>query len=180
MNDPLSEKWAAVKEARDRADKAEMRLKDLEWCLKRITEDLKKIGIEVSWTDGGGAAAPSGWHRNPYIQSMSWAQMKEAMENALVEAQRSASETYKVVVGERDIAENKVVALERELIEMVGAAATQQRKRWDAEVTLGVIRDAWKDLKEEHTGFDMCFPGEEDEGCKAPACLIEQALKEDK
>lgn len=126
--DQLSEKWAAVKEARERAEKAEALLRDKEWCIERITKDLKKIGIEVSWTDGGGAAAPSGWHRNPYINSMSWAQMKEAMENALVEAQRSASETYRIVVGERDIAENKVVALEKELMEMAAKLALKEDK----------------------------------------------------
>ncbi len=116
--DQLSEKWAAVKEARDRADQAEKLLKNKEWCIERITKDLKRIGIEVQWTDGGGGDAPGGWHRNPYINAFSWMEMKHHMENALVEAQRMAQETYKVVVGERDIAENKVVALEKELMEM--------------------------------------------------------------
>ena len=126
--DQLSEKWAAVKEARERAEKAESLVKDQQWVISRITKELKDIGIELQWSDGGGSAAPSGWHRNPYINALSYLDMKAHMENALVEAQRSASETYKIVVGERDIAEHKVVALEKELMEMAERQALKEDK----------------------------------------------------
>jgi hypothetical protein len=53
-----------LEEARTRAD---TRLVEKEWVIKRIDEELMREGISLQWTDGGGSACPSGWHRNPYL-----------------------------------------------------------------------------------------------------------------
>jgi hypothetical protein len=40
------------------------------WLISRIDEELKREGLpSLSWTDGGGSACPTGWHRNPYLNS---------------------------------------------------------------------------------------------------------------
>jgi hypothetical protein len=40
---------------------------DLEWQISRIEEEIKRTGMTLQWTDGGGSKAPSGWARNPYL-----------------------------------------------------------------------------------------------------------------
>lgn len=57
---------AELKKAQERIEVLKV---EKQWIIDRITAELKTEGIELQWTDGGGAACPSGWHRNPYINS---------------------------------------------------------------------------------------------------------------
>jgi uncharacterized protein YecT (DUF1311 family) len=53
------------------------------WLVERIDEELRREGLPaLSWTDGGGSACPTGWHRNPYLNSGRVAVLEAALAKA--------------------------------------------------------------------------------------------------
>jgi hypothetical protein len=56
-------------ESKLEASKKEAALTE-DWLVSRIDEELVRAGLSaLQWTDGGGSKCPTGWHRNPYINS---------------------------------------------------------------------------------------------------------------
>lgn len=65
-----AERDAAVQravKAEARVDAAEKQVDRKKWIIGRIEEELVRMGTPLNWADGGGSAAPHGWHRNPYL-----------------------------------------------------------------------------------------------------------------
>jgi hypothetical protein len=60
------------------------------WLISRIDEELKREGLPaLSWTDGGGASCPTGWHRNPYLNSGKVEKLTTALNELLGFAERN-------------------------------------------------------------------------------------------
>lgn len=69
------------------------------WLVERIDEELKREGLPaLSWTDGGGSACPTGWHRNPYLNSGRVA----ALEAALAKAEQERDFIKATMAGQPD------------------------------------------------------------------------------
>jgi hypothetical protein len=113
----LRQMEAAVRRERDEArSNAETLKAQKQWVIDRIEAECRRAGFELQWTDGGGAACPGGWHRNPYLNLGDvHAELAEAR-NEVARVTQAATVSYEVAESERKELEAQVEALREALI----------------------------------------------------------------
>jgi hypothetical protein len=127
---------AKVTAERDEAvERAKSEVARKAWVTDRIEAELRRAGLELQWTDGGGSACPGGWHRNPYLNVGNIGDLSRDLATWTARALAAEADAEALAGALRRIDRERLLAAELEVIESAlanhktGAALEAERER---------------------------------------------------